>query len=191
MKRRDPMIAANAHVKSFAKSNHLRSDIREDGELVLLLGPRRARPTPLGTDGRAFPLDSHASFGLRAGIWTLFVGPTTPRKVNVVVARWESLGLAPHGLDFEAWVDVVEDRLLEVAEAHPLTRPQRRRQLSAAARVTALEQLAALRRPAATPAPPWEGTSGGENRPDGSGTRSEPSAPGPAAASPSADEVRP
>ena len=47
--------------------------------------------------------------------------------VNVVATVWRSIGLAPRVLDFEAWVDVTEERLLEIADSHRLTRPRRQR----------------------------------------------------------------
>jgi hypothetical protein len=145
VKRRDPMPGFNRHVAEFAAAHRLRRETRDDGEVVLPLGPRRARPALLGVDRRPFPLDCHASFGLRRGLWTVFAGPTSTRRLAGVVAAWRSLGLAPTALDFEAWVDVGEDALLRVLDAHRLTRPRRRPALSEERRAELADQVARFR----------------------------------------------
>lgn len=152
MTRPDPMQAANVHVRAFAKAHRLRVVVREDGEVSLPLGPRKAQTAHICRTGAVSLSDHHASYGLRPGRWTLFVGPMTPRRLGAIVSRWRSLGLTPRVLDFEAWADVPEDRFLDVTDAHSLTRLRRRRRVSPEIRSAATARLAALR--AKPPAPP-------------------------------------
>lgn len=147
MSRPDPLFDTNRHVRDFARAHRLRTSTREDGEVVLRIGPHKAQHAVLGLDKRSHRLDCHASYGLRPGVWTLFVGPTTPHRVGRVAARWRRLGIVPKVLDFETWADVAEGRFLDVAAMHPLTRTHRRRKVSEAVRTAATERLAALRRP--------------------------------------------
>lgn len=175
MRRPDPLQAGNRCVRDFAETNRLRTEVRDDGEVVVCVGPRRPRPQRLGLDGAAFVSDSHAGFGQRSDVWTVFVGLTTPRRVAAVAAIWRARGLSPHVLDFETWTDVSEERLLEVLDACSATRPRRRRRLSPEQRSLAAARLAAHRLPALAPRPPSNGGSAAENHADGAGPGSEPS----------------
>jgi hypothetical protein len=141
----DPLPAHNRRVRAFAKANRLRVAVRDDGEVALLLGPRRPQSAAICRTGRTFQSDTHASFGVRGDLWRVYYGPATTRRVRAIGALWRDLGLAPVVLDFEAFVDVPEARLLEVADAHRLTRSRRRRELSPEARAAAVARMARIR----------------------------------------------
>jgi hypothetical protein len=136
------MPANNQHVREFATSHRLRVVVREDGEVVLLLGGRKPTPAAICRTGRTSLSDAHASFGLRGDLWRVHAGPATSRRITAIATRWRDLGLVPVVLDFEAWVDVPEDRLLEVANTHPSTRLRQRRELTEEQRAELAGRLA-------------------------------------------------
>jgi hypothetical protein len=140
------MSVGNGHVREFAAAHRLRTFVREDGEVALRIGPRKPQSARICGTGRVFYSDHHASYGLRPGVWTIFVGPMTRRALGAVVTRWRELGLSPHDLNFEAWVDVPQRDLLRVLAAHPRTRPHRRRVLTPEQAAVAAEFLAKYRR---------------------------------------------
>jgi len=171
VRRPDPLQAGNRRVREYAEEHRLHAAVRDDGELALRLGPRRLR-----SDGAMVVSDSHAGLGLRPGVWTIFVGPTSSHRIGAVAAIWRKLGLTPHVLESETWTDVSEDRLLEVLDACSVTRPRRRRRLSPEQGAVAAARLVAHRLAAVAPRPPKNGDFAAGSRAVDAGATSESSA---------------
>jgi len=131
--RRDPMLGHNAHVRAFAAQHGLQTIVSGDGEVRVRCGPRRS--------------DNHASYGLRAGTWTVFVAATFPRAGQGLAFLASKLTAAGAvrvvRLDLELFADVPAAEFLTVADLSRWTRPRRRVCLSADAR--AIRAAAALR----------------------------------------------
>jgi hypothetical protein len=158
--RADPLLATNRHIREFAHAHGLRTLVAEDGEVVIACGPRRAQV--------------HVGFGLRAGRWYACAIGLSPRRADAILCRLRDAGCRFAQLtDCEFVADLPRGAdPLPILDAHPWTRPRRRRQLSPEVRAAATARLrkgssADSSRPAA-PEPtshPTECASGPEARP--------------------------
>jgi hypothetical protein len=122
--RLDPLVASNRHVRALAELHGLQTLTAEDGELRVRCGPRRST--------------NHASYGLRAGCWTVFVEaphPTAGQGLGYLETKLRAAGaVRVVRLDLELYADVAEADFLGVADSSRWTRPRRRVALTPEAR---------------------------------------------------------
>jgi hypothetical protein len=119
---KDPLPGWNAHVRKFAAKHHLRLRLSEDGEVRVLLGPRKT--------------ENHASINSSTTGWVWAVYFTAPSP-NRVCEDVKHLSPAIHPLDGEGYFLVYEKDLLKACALNRWIKPRYKKVVGQKARESA------------------------------------------------------